>query len=192
MAAEFGTFLQSVHNSLQLVKIFSYFDFVPGNNGPEYIIYSNATHISYVPVDGGDSTVILPAQSATLGYDEKTYRLWYHDTVSVNLHHTRLDASNLQTVSVPSTFGPFAVDSVNQTIYYVNDADMSVKSINYNGVHFLEIAELQSDDDFKDIQIDAENRYVATYEIPRYSITIRYLHFIMSNWSVKPKGFFNE
>ena len=140
--------------------ISSYHDFVPGNNGPEYIIYSNTTHISYVPVDGGDSTVILPAQSATLGYDEKMYRLWYHDTVSVNLHHTNLDGSDLRSFSVKSTFGLFAVDSVNQTIYYVNDADMSVKSIDYNGVHFPDIAKLQGDSDFIDIQIDADNRYV--------------------------------
>ena len=154
-----------------LFKIFSYNDFIPGNNGREYIIYSNATHISYVPVDGGDSTVILKAQSATLGYDEKTYRLWYHDTV--HLLHIRLDASDLQTVSVPSTFGLFAVDSVNQTIYYVNDADTSVKSIDYNGTHLPQIAKLQGDNDFKGIQIDAENRYVTMYQIPRYSIAIK-------------------
>ena len=159
--------MQSVHNILQLVKIFSYHDFVSGNNRPQYIIFSNATHVSYVPVDGGDSTVILPAQSATLGYDEKTYRLWYHDTVSVNLHHANLDASDLQTVSIPSSFGLFAVDSVNQTIYYVNDDGKSVKSIDYNGVHFPEIAKLQDDNDFRDIQIDADNRYVALYQISR-------------------------
>jgi hypothetical protein len=130
-----------------------------GSTGVEYIIYSNLTHVSYVPVDGGESTVILSAQSAGLGYDEEKYRLWYHEDVSLTLYQTDLDGSDTQTVSVPSTFTSFAVDAPNEAIYYVNKEDMSIKSIDYNGVHFPEIAELQTDNDYKDVQIDTQNRY---------------------------------
>ena len=127
--------------------------------GQEYIFYSNATHISYVSVDGGESTAILSSQSATLGYDEQNYRLWYYDTVGVTLHNANLDGSDLRTVSVLSNFGPFTVDAVNQSIYYLNNDDNSVKSIDYNGNLFPEITALQSGSDFKDLQIDAYNRY---------------------------------
>ncbi len=129
-----------------------------GNIGREYIFYSNATHISYVSVDGGESTAFLSAQSVTLGYDKLNYRLWYYNKATVTLRHANLDASDSQTVSVPSNFGPFTVDAINQNIYYLNNDDNSVKSIDYNGVHLSEIAALQGDNDFKDIQIDANNR----------------------------------
>ena len=129
-----------------------------GNNKLEYIFYSNATHISYVSVDGGESTAVLSAQSANLGYDEQNYRIWYYDTVAATLHQANLDASGLETVSVPSTFGQFTVDGVNQSIYYLNDIDDTVKSIDYNGNHFPEIAALQGGNEFQDIQIDPYNR----------------------------------
>jgi hypothetical protein len=127
----------------------------------EYIIYSNASHILYVPVEGGESTVILSAQGATLGYDEINYRLWYHESVSLSLYQTGLDGSDSKTVSVPSTFNSFAVDAVNKTIYYVNyvnSGDVSVQSIDYDGVALPEIADLQSHNDYEDIEIDAYNR----------------------------------
>ncbi|CAB4044554.1 Hypothetical predicted protein, partial [Paramuricea clavata] len=127
------------------------------NNKLEYIFYSNATHISYVSVDGGESTAVLSAQSANLGYDEQNYRLWYYDTVAATLHKANLDASGLETVSVPSTFGQFAVDGVNQSIYYLNDNDDTVKSIDYIGNHFPEIGVLQGGNEFQDIQIDPHN-----------------------------------
>ena len=85
--------------------------------------------------------------------------------MSVSLFHTSLDASDLQTVSVPSNFGSFTVDAANETIYFVNEDDMMVRSIDYNGVFFPEIAELQNDNDFKDIQIDTYNRYVTSYPL---------------------------
>ena len=129
----------------------------------EYIIYSNASHVLCVPVEGGESTVILSAQSATLGYDEINYRLWYHESVSLSLYQTDLDGSDPKTVPVPSTFNSFAVDAVNKTIHYVNyinSRDVSVQSIDYNGVALSEIAELQSHDDYEDIEIDPYSRYV--------------------------------
>ena len=133
--------------------------FSSGENKHEYIFYSNATHISYVSVDGGESTAILSAQSANLGYDEQNYLLWYYDTVG-DLHNANLDASDFQTVSVPSVFGQFTVDGVNQSIYYLNNNNKTVKSIDYNGNHFPEIAALQNSDEFQDIQIDPYNRWV--------------------------------
>jgi hypothetical protein len=132
--------------------------FSSGENKHEYIFFSNATHISYVSVVGGESTAVLLAESANLGYDEENYRLWYYNTVGATLHKANLDASGLETVSVPSTFGQFTVDGMNQSIYYLNDIDDTVKSIDYNGNHFPEIAALQGGDEFQDIQIDPYNR----------------------------------
>ena len=129
-----------------------------GNNKLEKIFYSNATHISYVSVDGGESTAVLSAQSANLGYDEQNNRIWYYDMVAATLHQANLDASGLETVSVPLNFGQFTVDGVNQSIYYLNDNDDTVKSIDYNGNHFPEIAALQGGNEFQDIQIDPYNR----------------------------------
>jgi hypothetical protein len=65
-------------------------------------------------------------------------------------------------VSVPSTFDTFAVLPVTESIYYVNmvtNRDIDVQSIYYNGTALPEIADLQSDNDYKYIEIDAENRY---------------------------------
>ena len=129
-----------------------------GSNVLEYIFYSNATHISYISVDGGESTAILSAQSATLGYDQLEYRLWYFDTIAVTLHNSNLDASDPKTVTVPSNFGAFTVDAVNQSIYYLNKEDSSVKSIDYDGNDHPEITVLQTAEYFEDIQIDSSNR----------------------------------
>ena len=81
--------------------------------------------------------------------------------MGVTLHNANLDGSDLRTVSVLSNFGLFTVDAVNQSIYYLNNDEKSVKSIDYNGNLFPEIAALQSGSDFKDLQIDAYNRYCA-------------------------------
>ncbi|CAB3989722.1 Hypothetical predicted protein [Paramuricea clavata] len=157
-----------------------------GNNKHEYIFYSNATHISYVPVDGGESTAVLSAQSANLGYDEQNYRLWYH--VGVTLHSAKLDASDLQTVLVPSNFEKFTVDGVNQSIYYMDKEGNTVKSIDYDGNHFPEIAALQSDEDFKDLQIDPYNRslffttdQMNSRNLIRYNLAEGTIHSINDN-----------
>ena len=128
------------------------------NNVLEYIFYSNPTHISYISVDGGESTAILSVQSATLGYDQLEYRLWYFETISVTLHNSNLDASDPKTVAVPSNFGPFTVDAVNRSIYYLNKDDYSVKSMDYDGKHHPKNTVLQTAEDFEDIQIDSSNR----------------------------------
>ena len=128
-----------------------------GINGAEieYIFYSNATHISYVPVDGGESKALVSSPSASLGYDEVNYRLWYK--AGVKLYNSKLDASDLKSITVPSNFGPFAVDAANQSIYYLTDGDFDLKSIDYNGNDLPDIG-LSPNNDFRDLQVDTYNR----------------------------------
>ena len=133
---------------------------VSGNAQLEYIFYSNATHISYIPVDGKISTAILEAQSATLGYDQLAYRLWYKSDVS--LFNANLDASDVQAVVIPSTFGAFTVDSKDKVIYFLDESKKTVKSINYDGDTLADIAALQNEPDFRDLQVDDTNRLVIT------------------------------
>lgn len=130
-----------------------------GNIGQEYIFYSNATHISYISVNGGESTTFAVVESATMGYDELRYRFWYYDTVNINLHHANLDGSDSQTVAdVVSTFGRFTVDAMNQTIYYIKSDDRSIESIDFNGNTLPDVVGLQSSSDFQDLKIDRYNR----------------------------------
>ena len=97
----------------------------------------------------------MAANSATLGYDDLRYRLWYHDAVDDALRSTNLDLTNLQTVSVPSSFGLFTVDTINQTIYYLN-TEKQVKSLDFNGNVSQDV--LPVSNDTQDLQIDANNR----------------------------------
>ena len=130
-----------------------------GNIGQEYIFCSNSTHISYVSVGGGQSETFAAAESATMGYDEVKYRLWYYDSVNLILRNAYLDASDSKTVSVPSsTFGLFTVDAINQTIYYLSSDDNSVESIDFNGNQLPEIVGLLNDGNTQDLQIDGYNR----------------------------------
>ena len=130
-----------------------------GNTGQEYIFYSNATHISYISVNGGESTTFAVVKSATMGYDELRYRLWYYDTVNINLRHANLDGSDSQTVAdVLSTFGRFTVDPMSQTIYYIKSDDRSVELIDFNGNTLPDVVGLQSSSDFQDLKIDPYNR----------------------------------
>ena len=131
---------------------------VSGNISPEYIFYSNGTHISYIHVDDSKSTAVLEAQSATLGYDQLTYRLWYKS--DVNLFSANLDGSDVQPVSAPTSFGAFTVDAGNETIYYLHKDDMTVKSIDYEGNSLPDIPGLQGEHEFQDLQIDATKRSV--------------------------------
>ena len=121
----------------------------------EYIYYSNATHISYVPVDGGESKTVMFSPTAIFGYDELNYRLWYK--ASVKLYNSNLGSSDLKNVTVPSNFGPFAVDAAKQNIYYLTDREFDLKSIDYNGKDLPDIA-LSLDNDFRDLQVDTYNR----------------------------------
>ena len=130
-----------------------------GNTGQEYIFYSNATHISYISVNGGESTTFAAVESATMGYDELRYRLWYYDTVNIDLRHANLDGSDSQTVAdVLSTFGRFTVDPMSQTIYYIKSDDRSVESIDFNGNTLTDVVGLPSSSDFQDLKIDPYNR----------------------------------
>ena len=152
-----GTFRIGRH--LFVAITFGCFGSLPaGNVQPEYIFYSNATHISYVTVDGGEAKAFIEVEGATLGYDQLTYRLWYHDKPSVTLYNINLDASDAQTVSVPSSFDAFTVDAENKIIYYLNKDDRSVKSIDYSGNSLPDIPQLQGNNEFTDLQIDASNR----------------------------------
>ena len=129
---------------------------VSGNSQPEYIFYSNATHISYISVNGGESTTVLEANGASLGYDQLTYRLWYKSDIT--LWNSNLDASDVQSVSIPSTFGAFTIDAENSSIYYLDENDRSVNSIDYKGNAGPKISSLGNVDEFHDLQIDSINR----------------------------------
>ena len=128
-----------------------------GNNGAEieYIFHSNATHISYIPVFGGKSKAFVSSPSATLGYDEMKYRLWYK--ADVKLYNSNLDASDLKTVSVPSVFGPFSVDAANQSIFYLTVDSSNLKWIDYNGNNLQDV-DVSTNNDFRDLQVDTCNR----------------------------------
>ncbi|XP_028416438.1 pro-epidermal growth factor-like [Dendronephthya gigantea] len=145
------------------------------NNGEEieYILYSNATHISYVSIDGGKSKALVKTPSATLGYDELNYRLWYYKD-GEKLYNSNLDGSDLKNVSVPSNFGPFAVDAVNQSIYYLTKTDFNLKLIDYDGNDLPDIG-VSPDNDFRDLQIDAYNRTIFfTTDVTNNRNLIRY------------------
>ncbi|XP_028415958.1 protein crumbs-like [Dendronephthya gigantea] len=133
---------------------------VEGSNGTEieYIFYSNATHISYVSIDGGESKALVKTPSATLSYDELNYRLWYYKD-GEKLYNSNLDGSDLKNVSVPSNFGPFAVDAANQRVYYLTKTDFNLKLIDYDGNDLPDIG-VSPDDDFRDLQIDTHNRSI--------------------------------
>ncbi|XP_028406425.1 pro-epidermal growth factor-like [Dendronephthya gigantea] len=146
-----------------------------GNNGAEieYIFYSNATHISYVSIDGGESKALVKTPSATLAYDELNYRLWYYKD-GEKLYNSNLDGSDLKNVSVPSNFGPFAVDPANQTVYYLTKTDFNLKLIDYDGNDLPDIG-VSPDDDFRDLQIDPYNRSIFfTTDITNNRNLIRY------------------
>ena len=105
-------------------------------------------------VDGGDPAAFLSSESATLGYDELNYRLWYME--DVNLHNVELDGSDLRSLqNVPAYEQLFAIDAANQSIYFLND-DRRVKSIDYNGNNLPEIG--LEDSEYWDMKIDTYNR----------------------------------
>ena len=88
-----------------------------------------------------------------MGYDELRYRLWYH--AGVALHSVNLDLNDSQSFSVPSSFGLFTVDGIDQTIYYLN-GDKTVRSFNFDGNAFPDA--LPVSEDIQDLQIDVHNR----------------------------------
>ena len=119
----------------------------------EYIIHSNATHISYVSVDGGPSTAIVAAVNAKLGFDGIKYRLWYIDQSDTKIYNSKLDGSDLKSFSA-SNMGFFAVNGINETVYYIHSVDSKINSLTYDGTALPEISVLQATD-FEDIQVDA-------------------------------------
>ena len=122
----------------------------------EYIIHSNATHISYDSVDGGESTVIVAAVNAKLGFDGIKYRLWYIDQSDTKIYNSKLDGSDLKSFSA-SNMGFFAVNGINETVYYIHSVDKKVNSVTYDGTVLPEISDLQATD-FEDIKVDSYNQ----------------------------------
>ena len=122
----------------------------------EYIIHSNATHISYVSVDGGPSTAIVAAVNAKLGFDGIKYRLWYIDQSDTKIYNSKLDGSDLKSFSA-SNMGFFAVNGINETVYYVHNVNSKINSVTYAGTALPEISDLQATD-FEDIQVDPHNQ----------------------------------
>ncbi|XP_028415948.1 pro-epidermal growth factor-like isoform X3 [Dendronephthya gigantea] len=148
------------HLHVFLFLIFTSWEFsqVKGNaeEGIEYIFFSNATHISYMSVNGGDSVAFVPADSATLDYDELNYRIWYME--DVNLYNAKLDGSDLRSLLSVRAFNKlFAVDAANQTIYYLKEG-LGFKSIDYNGSSLPDIG--VNGDNYKDIKIDTYDRSI--------------------------------
>ena len=119
----------------------------------EYILHSNATHISYVSVDGGESTTIVAAVNSKLGFDGIKYRLWYIDQSDTKIYNSKLDGSDLKSFSA-SNMGFFAVNGINETVYYIHSVDSKINSLTYDGTALPEISVLQATD-FEDIQVDA-------------------------------------
>ena len=122
----------------------------------EYIIHSNTTHISYVSVDGGESTVIVPAVNAKLGFDGIKYRLWYIDQSDTKIYNSKLDGSDLKSFSA-ANMGFFAVNGINETVYYVHSVNSKINSVTYDGNALPDISDLQATD-FEDIQVDPYNQ----------------------------------
>ncbi|XP_028415947.1 pro-epidermal growth factor-like isoform X2 [Dendronephthya gigantea] len=107
-------------------------------------------------VNGGDSVAFVPADSATLDYDELNYRIWYME--DVNLYNAKLDGSDLRSLLSVRAFNKlFAVDAANQTIYYLKEG-LGFKSIDYNGSSLPDIG--VNGDNYKDIKIDTYDRSI--------------------------------
>ena len=124
----------------------------------EYIFFSNATHVSYVSDDGGESTAVFPAESATLGFDGTNRKLWYFNTENLTLYNSNLDGSNKQAVFKSSDIGYFTVNGVNETVYYLHkNDDNRVRSLTFTGSE-LPIINVLQDTDFRDIQVDPSNQ----------------------------------
>ena len=122
----------------------------------EYIIHSNATHISYVSVDGGPSTAIVAAVNAKLGFDGIKFRLWYIDQLDTKIYNSKLDGSDLKSFSA-ANMGFFAVNGINETVYYVHSVNSKIESVTYDGTPLPEISDLPGTD-FEDIQVDPYNQ----------------------------------
>ena len=122
----------------------------------EYIIHSNATHISCVPIDGGKSTAIVAAVNSKLGFDAIKYRLWYIDQSDTKIYNSKLDGSDLKSFSA-SNMDFFAVNGISETVYYIHNVNNKIYSVAYDGKALPEISDLQAKD-FEDIQVDPYNQ----------------------------------
>ena len=106
----------------------------------------------YVPSDGGESTVIISdPNNAQLGYDATTRRLYVFDRVNAKLYSVKLDGSNRQDIFATSVVERFAVDDVNEKIYYISTVTRGTLSRNFDGSGSTTLI---PDDDLTDIQVD--------------------------------------
>ena len=106
----------------------------------------------YVPSAGGESTVIISdTDNAKLGYDATTRRLYVFDEIIAKLYSVKLDGSDRQDSFGTSVVGRFAVDDVNEKIYYISTVTRGTLSRNFDGTASTTLI---PDDDLTDIQVD--------------------------------------
>ena len=122
----------------------------------EFIFYANATHVMYVPSNGGGSTVIRSATNAKLGYDATTRRLYVFEDISSKLFSMKLDGSDSKEMfEIGGGVNRFSVDDINEKIYYISEATEYTNSRNFDGLNFTELLR-QGNDDLTDIQVDSK------------------------------------
>ena len=121
----------------------------------EFIFYANATHVMYVPSNGGGSTVIRSATNTKLGYDATTRRLYVFEEISSKLFSMKLDGSDSQEMfGIGGGIERFSVDDINEKIYYISKATDYTNSRNFDGSNFTELLG-GGNGDLTDIQVDS-------------------------------------
>ena len=140
--------------------MFFFFQTGGDSNAGQYIYYSNLTHISYVSVDGLYSDTILEAGEAYLGFDETSNLLWFYDQFTLSLYTCNPDGSNKTLVLFGENMGPFVVNTLDQSVYYIDTVDKNrVKAVYFNGTNLQDDSKLLSTE-FEDLAIglDPMNR----------------------------------
>ena len=108
----------------------------------------------YVPSDGGESTVISSdIANAKLGYDATTRRLYVFDKLNSKLYSMKLDGSDRQEIFITGVIARFAVDDVNEKIYYISSVTDYTESRAFNAPASTVLLS-QGNDDLTDIQVD--------------------------------------
>ena len=114
----------------------------------------NATHVMYVPSDGGESTVIRSVTNSKLGYDATTRRLYVFDPISTKLYSMKLDGSDSQEMfGVGGGIARFGVDDINEKIYFIALATRYTNSRLFDGTGLTELL-TEGNNDLTDIQVD--------------------------------------
>ena len=104
----------------------------------------------YVPSAGGESTVITSdTDNAKLGYDATTRRLYVYDIIDAKLYSVKLDGSDRQPTLRTGVIGRFAVDDVNEKIYYISTVTGHTRD--FDGTSSTTLI---TEDDLTDIQVD--------------------------------------